>query len=87
MEFYSLVEAQFLLNLYAPMLVGRSIEPPNNYLITNLEIQEYENDNYRLICRVAQHAGVTIIADVAEVTARHNMITPLEALQNREENN
>ncbi|TJY34823.1 hypothetical protein [Pontimicrobium aquaticum] len=73
------------MNIYAPLLIGQSIEPPNNYPITNLEIQEYEENNYRLVCRVAEYAGVTIVADVVEVAERHGLILPIDALNGLED--
>ena len=82
MEFYNLENAQTLLEYYIPILIGLSIEPPKNYPITGLEIQEYEGNQYRVICRVAEYAGATIIDDVASVAERHNMILPNEVLEN-----
>lgn len=82
MELYNIENAQTLLEYYNPILIGLSIEPPNNYPITSLEIQEYEGNQFRVICRVAEYAGATIIDDVASVVERHNMISPNEVLEN-----
>lgn len=81
MEFYNFENAQTLLEFYSPKLIGLSIDPPNNYPITGLEIQEYEGNQYRVICRVAEYAGVTIINDVASVADRHNIILPNDVLE------
>ncbi len=81
MEFYNLENAQALLNYYSQILIGLSIDPPNNYPITSLDIQEYEGNQYRVICRIAEYAGATIIHDVSNVAARHNMIVPNDILE------
>lgn len=82
MEFYTLKDAKKILNLFAPLLIGLSIEPPKDYIITSLEIQEYNDDTFRVVCRVADYAGVTMVADVSEVAKLHNHISPQEALDN-----
>ncbi|MCQ0113130.1 hypothetical protein [Zhouia amylolytica] len=82
MEFYNLENAQTIVEYYSPILIGLSIEPPNNYPITSIEIQEYEGNQFRVICRVAEHAGATIIDDVASIAERHNIILPSEVLEN-----
>lgn len=81
MEFYNLENAQTLLEYYSPILIGLPIEPPKNYPITGLEIQEYEGNRYRVICRVAEYAGATIINDIASVAEKHNIILPNEVLK------
>jgi|TARA_R110002051_G_scaffold306845_2_gene377636 hypothetical protein len=82
MELYNNQNAQILLEYYSPILIGLSIEPPNNYPITSMEIQEYEGNQFRVVCRVAEYAGATIIDDVATIADRHNIISPDEVLAN-----
>jgi hypothetical protein len=83
MELYNNQNAQILLKYYSPILIGVSIEPPNNYPITSMEVQAYERNQYRVVCRVAEYAGVTIIDDVATVADTHNIILPDEVLANK----
>ncbi len=84
MDLYTNQNAQTLLEHYSPILIGLSIEPPNNYPITSLEIHEYVGNKYRLICRVAEYGGTTIIDDVGTVADRHNLILPNEILENKQ---
>jgi len=83
MEFYNQEEAEFLIQFYNELLIGTSIELQSNIPITGLEWELYEGGNYRVICRVNEHQGVTIIDDVAHVAQLHGLVSPQDVLANR----
>ncbi|RTY76709.1 hypothetical protein [Flavobacterium sp. LS1R10] len=83
MKFYTQEDAEFLIQFFTNILVGTSIEPPNEILITGLEWELYEGNNYRVICRVNHYQGVTIIDDVAHVAELQGIVSPEEVLANK----
>lgn len=83
MKLYTLQETQYLIKFYTEILVGTSIEPPQNIFITSLESIPSECGNYRLICRVKEHQGFTFIDDIEHVCQLQGIVLPQEVLDNR----
>ncbi|QQU04774.1 hypothetical protein [Myroides odoratus] len=83
MEFYTEEEAKFLINYYSKLLIGTSIEPPKEIFINRLELELYDGGNYRVICRVDEYRGATIISDVATVSRLNGIELPQDVLANR----
>lgn len=80
MEFYKLADATYLLDYYKEKLVGQKISHKSDALITHLEIDDWDNDKYRLMARAGAHTAV----DVCDVVKLYpDMAHPVSVLNQR----
>lgn len=80
MEFYKHADAIYLLEFYKDKLVGQKISHKSDALITHLEIDDWDNDKYRLMARSGAHAAVDV-CDVVKLYA--DMVHPITVLNQR----
>lgn len=81
MEFYSLADATYLLEYYTDKLTGQKLSHKSATIITHLEIDDWDNNKYRLMAKGAGNAA----ADVCDVVKIHNMQHPIIVLANRKQ--